>query len=333
MRETVTHVAGPGRGTTAAPGDQPDAVEVEIVHDPGLTAAETALLDLHSFLNIVTVLLGELYRLRTELSAPSAWEQTVRTVDRVATDLRSGRFDRSGLDALARVEAGFERETREVFDARPDPVRRAELQGCVSNLRSVLQILTVRLSEYVGRLERPDAWVPHAVRELEAGMSNALAAIERNSGGRYRIVSNIARQEHADYVVDLRIESDEGSTLTMPAVMQDVLRDLVANARKYTPPGGVINAGVYRSDRELSLVVEDDGMGIPADELTRVVDFGYRATNARERRTHGGGFGLTKAYWLTRRFGGRMWIRSQLGAGTRVTIRIPVPASRRARSG
>lgn len=312
-------------GTSCAAS--PHGVDVEIVDELALGEHETAALELHSFLNILTVLLGELYHLRAHLSAPGAWTVLVQALDRVTFDLRTGRFGRGGLDIIERVEASFEEETRLVLEKRGDLAWDAELQDGLENVRSVLRILAVRLAEYVQRLEHPDAWTTHVVRALETNMVNVLAAVEKNSKGRYRIVSNIARQEHQDYVVDLRIESDEGATLSMPAVLQDVLRDLVANARKYTAPGGVINAGLYRSARDLSLAVEDNGIGIPADEVRRVVGFGYRASNVLTRRTHGGGFGLTKAYWVTRRFGGRMWIRSRLGIGTRISIHIPAPAA------
>jgi len=42
-------------------------------------------------------------------------------------------------------------------------------------------------------------------------------------------------------------------------------------------------------------------------------------------RTMGAGFGLTKAYYVTKQFGGRMWIASRLGVGTRITLIIPRP--------
>jgi len=57
-----------------------------------------------------------------------------------------------------------------------------------------------------------------------------------------------------------------------------------------------------------------------------VVAFGKRASNVDDQATMGGGFGLTKAYLVSRQFGGRMWIDSRPGAGTRITISIPRPA-------
>ena len=111
----------------------------------------------------------------------------------------------------------------------------------------------------------------------------------------------------------------------MPAVFQDVLRDLVANARKYTAPGGHITAALYEDPTLLRLVVEDTGRGIPANELATVVHFGRRASNVGDVRTLGGGFGLTKAFLATKQFGGRFWLASQVGTGTRIRINVPRP--------
>lgn len=312
-------------GRACAAARAAEAAEVEIVVELKLAPQQATMLDLHSVLNILTILLGELRCLRHQLTSPQSWERTVRVAERITDDLRAGKLDRSGLEALEGVEAGFDEETGLAVHARELP---AAVQLIITNVRSLLRVLAVRLAEYLDRLERPREWVPHAVRDLEVAFSGVLAAIEKNSKGRYRIVSNIARQQPRDYVVELRIESDEGDTLTMPPVIQDVFRDLIANARKYSEPGGIILAGLHRSDQELVLVVEDLGLGIPPSELARVVEFGYRATNVRALPTAGGGFGLTRAWWVTRRFGGRMWIRSRVGAGTRITIRIPVPQSR-----
>ena len=103
------------------------------------------------------------------------------------------------------------------------------------------------------------------------------------------------------------------------------MRDLLANARKYTPPGGQISSGVYVGPDYLRLVVEDNGRGIPEADLDRVVRFGERGSNVADVRTMGGGFGLTKACMLAQRLGGRAWIASRENVGTRVTLEIPRP--------
>ncbi len=177
-------------------------------------------------------------------------------------------------------------------------------------------------------------------REMEvvAGMKNpsggniavrreVFAAIEKNSRGRFRIIYNAALQQPQDYYVDFKIESSSGDRLRMPAVFQDVLRDLIGNARKYTAVGGHITAALHEDPTVLRLLVEDTGRGIPPDELAKVVHFGQRASNVGNVRTMGGGFGLTKAFLATKQFGGRFWLASELGVGTRVRIHVPRPAA------
>jgi signal transduction histidine kinase len=151
-------------------------------------------------------------------------------------------------------------------------------------------------------------------------------AIEKNSRGRYRFVDNLAAQDESSYYDHLNISSVNTKTVTMPSVFQDVLRDLLANARKYTPPGGRISGGLFDSGEELRFVVEDNGMGIAEDEILKVIGYGARASNAQGKKTLGGGYGLTKAYYYTKAYGGRFWVDSQLGQGTRIEIRIPKSA-------
>jgi signal transduction histidine kinase len=74
----------------------------------------------------------------------------------------------------------------------------------------------------------------------------------------------INEQEKQDYIVNFSIDSVDGTAIHMPPVLQDVMRDLIANARKYTEPGGEISAGLADNGKELRFVVEDTGRGIPS---------------------------------------------------------------------
>jgi signal transduction histidine kinase len=213
-----------------------------------------------------------------------------------------------------------------VIDTHAEAADNSDVEDSVSNLQSVFAILHTRVRELLERVHAPEKWTDHDIEQLTANFTNVLAAIEKNSKGRYRIVHNIAEQEQQDYMVNFMIESVDGSSIHMPSVLQDVMRDLIANARKYTEPGGEITAGLVDNGKELRFVVEDSGRGIPADEVQQVVEFGKRGSNVDDKATMGGGFGLTKAYLMARRFGGKMWIDSDPGVGTRITLSIPRPA-------
>jgi len=192
-----------------------------------------------------------------------------------------------------------------------------------SNIRSVLENMKVRISEIIVRLNDEENWTRHEISTLKNNFVNVFAAIEKNSKGRYKIVYNPEERNENTYLVDLKIESHIEDYIYMPPALQDVFRDLLANARKYTPVGGKIRGLLKNDGKTLLIEVEDDGIGIPDDQIDLVVKFGFRADNVAEKETKGGGFGLTKAYHLTKRLGGRLWIDSQIGRGTLIKIEIP----------
>ena len=302
-----------------------ERLRMEIVKKLELSPAEFDRMELHAFLNILHILLGELYLLRVDLKRPQALLQTFRLTETILGEVKDGRLDEEQALRLASVGFFFAREIREAFAAQPNPID-SEMLETADNIRSIVDVLTVRLQEHFERRRVGLNWVAHPIRQLTDRFMRFFAAVEKNSRGRYQILFNVAACGSHDYLINLTIEGANGRDyLLMPPVVQDVFRDLIANARKYTQPGGEINAGLLQDEKELRVVVEDNGCGIPADEVEKVVEFGYRGRAVRDKLTHGDGFGLTKAYVMTRRLGGRMWIESEPGRGTRVILRVPVP--------
>ena len=298
--------------------------EIEITEIPPLSPGEQSLLDFHSVVNVINVLNCELIVLGLNamdndqyLSGGLAW------CEKVVASLN----DREQALAQARqvdvMEQAVLDEIETKLHHRPEPG--PEMAETMANIRSVFEILKVRARELLARAATPERWEEYDIAQLRKNFSDVFAAIERNSHGRYRILYNAARQQAGDYYVDFKIEAGDETRLMMPPVLQDVMRDLIANARKYTPPGGHITAALYADAAELRFVVRDDGKGIPAEEIRQVVAFGKRASNVGNVRTMGGGFGLTKAFLVTKQFGGRFWIASELGRGTQVRLWIPRP--------
>ena len=202
-----------------------------------------------------------------------------------------------------------------------------EVQESKDNIESVFHVLQVRVQEILDRLDNPKKWGVYTKQKLLANFMQVFAAIEKNSKGNYGFVYKLAAQGGQDYYIHMDLQSIGSDEIYMPSVFQDVMRDLIANARKYTLPGGNVLAGLLDDGQCLRFAVEDNGCGIPGDEIESVVDFGYRGSNVEAKRTMGGGFGLTKAYWVTKQFAGRMWISSAVDKGTRVDIHIPYPTS------
>jgi two-component system sensor histidine kinase ArlS len=107
-------------------------------------------------------------------------------------------------------------------------------------------------------------------------------------------------------------------------MLKQLMRILVDNAIKYTPPGGKITLGMSRSGQECVLSVQDTGPGISAQELPRIFDRFYRSDSARKAQSSGHGLGLSIARIIVVAHGGKMTVRSKEGAGTTFRVRLPL---------
>ncbi len=299
-------------------------VQVEITQALDLTQEQESLLDMHSFLNVMSVLVGELSILGISADNEAALKPSRDLVNSITASMDD---PTRALECARNFEAAAQtinESVASVLGHLPERRRESpEIRDSATNIQSVLTIVNVRIREILARVEEPERWVEHDIDALQHSFAEVLSAIEMNAKGRYRIRSNVADQLANDYVINVQIDSVDRETIDMPPVFQDVMRDLVANARKYTFPGGFINAGLRDDGERLHFAVADTGRGIPNDEIESIIGFGARAANVRDVISHGGGFGLTKAYLVTKQFGGRMWISSVLGHGTKIKIEIP----------
>jgi signal transduction histidine kinase len=106
--------------------------------------------------------------------------------------------------------------------------------------------------------------------------------------------------------------------------MRQVIANLLDNAVKYTPAGGLVTLDTERSDGEVRLSVLDTGVGIPDDELARIWERLYRGDKSRSERGLGLGLSLVKA--IVEAHGGRVEVESEPGRGSRFVLRLPAAA-------
>jgi len=108
---------------------------------------------------------------------------------------------------------------------------------------------------------------------------------------------------------------------------RDQLRQLVlhlgSNAVKFTPAGGTVTFHLEGDDRDVTLQVEDTGIGIPEDELEKIFERFYQVDASLERRFGGTGLGLSICKSIVEWHGGSVLAESRPGSGSRFTVRLP----------
>src|SRR5262249_27203990 len=106
------------------------------------------------------------------------------------------------------------------------------------------------------------------------------------------------------------------------------LANLVENAAKYSPAGSEITIAGTVTGGSLFMSVTDRGMGIDAAEAGLVFDKFYRGSQPPGKPTHGTGMGLSIARGIIEAHGGRIWVDSQVGSGSKFSFSIPIESKR-----
>jgi len=106
--------------------------------------------------------------------------------------------------------------------------------------------------------------------------------------------------------------------------LQEVLQNLLDNAIQYTLPGGkIVLSADLRAD-DVVFTVADTGIGIPTADQPRIFERFYRVDAARSREAGGTGLGLAIAKHLIEVQGGRIWVESEIGAGSKFHFSVPL---------
>lgn len=124
----------------------------------------------------------------------------------------------------------------------------------------------------------------------------------------------------------LRIEVDAPDGLPKvvadPARIEQVLLNLVHNAIKFTPAGGTVRVSARQAGETVEIVVEDNGVGVDAEELPRLFERFYKVDRARQ--STGTGLGLAIAKHIVQGHGGEIRAESRAGQGSRFIVSLPL---------
>ena len=230
-------------------------------------------------------ILREVDRLRSELIANVSHE--------LRTPLGLIKISSS---SLLMDDADFDRATQRKFLLNISE-ESTKLERIVEHLLDLGRIESGRL-----RLDKQ----PTDLERLVANTVESMAALST----RHRLTSHFPAEPLVAAVDAKRVEQ--------------VLRNLLDNAIKYSPEGGTITVQAYADNAQILLAVSDEGIGIPADEWERVFERFHRVENEITRRMRGAGLGLAVCRGIVEAHGGRIWTESQPGAGSTFCFTLPL---------
>jgi two-component system OmpR family sensor kinase len=223
---------------------------------------------------------------------------------------------------LDRLDEAFSRQREFVSDASH------ELRTPLTAIRGQLEVLA-----------RGEAPPPEEVRRVEGVAMVEMARIERLVDdlltlARLDEAAPLERREFAlaPYLERLAGEGafggvelgelPSGSLRADPDRLTQVLRNLLANARRHAGPAGRVALSATVAGRRLRIRVDDDGPGVDPAERERVFDRFHRSEGARDRRSGGSGLGLAIARSIVELHGGRIWIEDSPLDGARVAFEM-----------
>jgi signal transduction histidine kinase len=135
--------------------------------------------------------------------------------------------------------------------------------------------------------------------------------------------------ERAGLRVNVLLPDPPVSLTTDRAMAETIVTNLVNNAIRYNREGGRVSVRLVDTGKRVRLVVEDEGIGVPADEQAKIFDEFYRAAEAREKSSLGTGLGLPIVKKFTEELGGAIELESVEGKGSTFTVVLPREARKK----
>jgi heavy metal sensor kinase len=226
---------------------------------------------------------------------------------------------------LGRVQEAFERQQRFTGDASH------QLRTPLAALRVQIEV-TVRRERTVEEYQRVLKAVLQQADRLEHIVEALLFLARADAEAQLPERENIdlARwlpnhlQSYADHPRFRNIVTRISSACVSvhPVLLGELLNILLDNAFKYSSAGSSVTIGISHSEKMVELSVEDMGSGIADEDIPQLFDPFFRAPAARLKGIEGFGLGLSVAKRIAAAFGGTLSVTSQLGKGSRFSLRL-----------
>ncbi len=165
--------------------------------------------------------------------------------------------------------------------------------------------------------------------KIEAGKYE-LDLEEVNIAKTVKLALHMTSSRAADNKVKIDVESDIREDLKIVAdrrALLQVLLNILSNAIKFTKENGHVQLSIEERERDITIVIADNGIGIPANKLASITNPFEQVSSHYTREHDGSGLGLAITKELVQLHGGLLLIDSEEGVGTTVTVRFPHQAA------
>lgn len=265
----------------------------------------------------------------------------LREMAAVASAMAAGERGRevavTSADEVGELARAFNRMTAEL--AETDRLRRDLVANVSHELRTPIGALQAVLENVVDGVSEPDPETLHTMlaqtRRLGRLVTQLLDLSRLEAGDQpfdirpfaiTDVLHGAAREArlHAPEDVVFSIDADDGVRADGdPERIHQVVMNLVENAVRYSPRPGHVALRASRHDRMVRVEVDDEGPGIPQDDLERVFERFYRGDGRRGADGGGAGLGLAIARWIAELHGGTIHAERREPRGSRMVVALP----------
>jgi len=160
------------------------------------------------------------------------------------------------------------------------------------------------------------------IARIESGKGFALNKVDFNINDAISQIVPFFQENSPKHRFDISLPDHPAYVHADRQKIEQVLKNLIGNAVKYSPEGGPIRLAGKISDDHYEVTVIDQGIGMSHDQVEKIFDKFYRV-DASNTAIEGTGLGMTIVKFIVEAHGGRIWVESELGRGTTVRFTIP----------
>jgi two-component system NtrC family sensor kinase len=189
--------------------------------------------------------------------------------------------------------------------------------------------VTHQQKEFINRIQNSVGSITTLISDLldlgkiESGIDSQKETVLLNTLARNALEGIRARADAKHIQLSVSLDEQIPSLNGNPIRLRQMISNLLDNAVKYTPEGETVGLSTQREEGQILLRVSDSGIGIPSSEIPYVFNKFYRASNVQN--TAGTGLGLSIVKSIAEIHGGRVWVDSTDGQGSKFTVVLPLP--------